>query len=124
MEDEDTASTLKSAHLAEWIHKNGGDALVHHHHDPYHLDENGQQTPYKRPGGGYEGVGFNHEGKDEEDGNYGTSQIGADCVPKYTHIRGCVLGGNLETFKGKTQNECKAICDGMANCKGFEYYVK
>jgi len=25
MEDEDTASTLKSAHLAEWIHKNGGD---------------------------------------------------------------------------------------------------
>jgi len=41
LEDEDTASTLKSAHLAEWIHKNGGDANKHHHHDPYHIDENG-----------------------------------------------------------------------------------
>ena len=41
LEDEDTASTLKSAHLAEWIEKNGGDPSKHHHHDPYHLDENG-----------------------------------------------------------------------------------
>lgn len=81
MEDEETASTLKSAHLAEWIHKNGGDATVHHHHDPYHLDENGKKTVYKRPGEGYEGVGFDHYGKDDVDGFYGTSRTGADCVP-------------------------------------------
>ena len=102
MEDEETASTLKSAHLAEWIHKNGGDPDVHHHHDPYHLDENGNQTVYARPGGGYEGVGFNHYGKDDVDGFYGTSKSGAECAPTYKHIEGCVLGGNLETHKGKT----------------------
>jgi len=65
MEDEETASTLKSAHLSEWIHKNGGKEDQHHHHDPYHLDENGKATTYKRPGGGYEGVGFDHVGKNE-----------------------------------------------------------
>ena len=36
-EDEDTANTLQSAHLAEWLSKNAG-AADHHHHDPYHLD--------------------------------------------------------------------------------------
>lgn len=124
LEDEDTSQTLKSAHLAEWIHKTGGDPEQHHHHDPYHLDENGKETIYKRPGGGYEGVGFDHYGKDNADGFYGTAKAGADCVPKYEHIKGCVLGGNLVTHKGKTIQECKAICDGMDNCLGVEYYVR
>lgn len=124
MEDEDTASTLKSAHLAEWIHKNGGEASQHHHHDPYHLDENGKATPYRRPGGGYEGVGFNHFGKNDPDGYYGTSNLGAECVPQYEHVLGCVLGANLDTHKGKTVDECKTICDSMDICKGFEYYVR
>jgi hypothetical protein len=34
--DEDAASTLKSAHLAEWVH--GMTADEHHHHDPYYFD--------------------------------------------------------------------------------------
>lgn len=124
MEDEETASTLKSAHLAEWIHKNGGDATRHHHHDPYHVDENGVETPYKRPGGGYEGVGFSHYGKDEVEGFYGTSNAGAACVPAYEHIEGCVAGGNIQTFKGKSLDECKQICDKMELCKGIEYFTK
>lgn len=102
MEDEETASTLKSAHLSEWIHKNGGKEDQHHHHDPYHLDENGKATTYKRPGGGYEGVGFDHVGKNEQDGFYGTANKTAACVvaaQTYTHFEGCVLGGNIETFK-------------------------
>lgn len=86
LEDEETSSTLKSAHLAEWIHKNGGDPAQHHHHDPYHLDENGKATPYKRPGGGYEGVGFNHVGKDDADGFYGTSANGAYCTAVYKQV--------------------------------------
>ena len=95
LEDEETAMTLKSAHLAEWIHKTGGDPNQHHHHDPYHLDENGKETLYKRPGGGYEGVGFDHYGKNEEHGFYGTARAGADKTPRYEHIKGCVLGANL-----------------------------
>ena len=124
MEDEDTASTLKSAHLAEWIHKNGGDGDRHHHHDPYHIDEAGVEHRYARPGGGYEGVGFNHYGQDEESGFYGTANPGARCTPSYEHIKGCVAGHNLNTFKGKSLEACKQICDKMESCKGFEYFVK
>lgn len=71
LEDEDTADTLKSAHLAEWIHKNGGDGLKHHHHDPYYLDGEGKETEYARPGGGYGGVGFDHAYRNDIDGGYG-----------------------------------------------------
>ena len=102
MEDEDTASTLKSAHLAEWIHKNGGDGDRHHHHDPYHIDEEGNEHLYARPGGGYEGVGFDHYGKDQESGFYGSTNPGARCTPAYVHIKGCVAGHNIDTFKGKS----------------------
>lgn len=73
LEDEDTADTLKSAHLAEWIHHNGGDPSRHHHHDAYHIGDGGKETPYARPGGGYGGVGFNHVGRDEAHGFYGLS---------------------------------------------------
>lgn len=75
MEDEETADTLKSAHLAEWIHKNGGSDR-HHHHDPYHIDGDGKETEYSRPGGGYAGVGFDHVGKGEVNGFYGYSNKG------------------------------------------------
>lgn len=71
LEDEDTADSLQSAHLAEWIHKNGGDSTRHHHHDPYHIDGKGEETLYSRPGAGYTGVGFDHAGKDEASGLYG-----------------------------------------------------
>lgn len=73
MEDEDTADTLKSAHLAEWIQRNGGDSARHHHHDPYHIDGQGNETEYARPGGGYTGAGFDHNGKDDLSGLYGNS---------------------------------------------------
>lgn len=76
MEDEDTADTLKSAHLAEWIAKNGGDSTRHHHHDPYHIDGNGNETLYRRPGGGYQGVGFNHAYRADPDGGYGNANKG------------------------------------------------
>lgn len=73
LEDEETSDTLKSAHLSEWIHKNGGDPTRHHHHDPYHIDGEGKETLYTRPGGGYNGVGFNHAYKDDPSGGYGSS---------------------------------------------------
>ena len=71
IEDEETSDTLKSAHLAEWIHKNGGNPDRHHHHDPYHIDGQGNETEYSRPGGGYGGVGFDHAYRNELNGNYG-----------------------------------------------------
>ena len=61
-EDEDMASTLKSAHLAEWIHGYSGDD--HHHHDPYYIDENGKRH-YNLNYGGYEGPGRNHYGRNQ-----------------------------------------------------------
>ena len=71
IEDDDTAATLKSAHLAEWLHHNGGDKDTHHHHDPYYIDGEGNTRHYKRPGLGYEGRGFDHEYAPTESGHYG-----------------------------------------------------
>jgi len=62
---------LKSAHLSEFLHGNGGNEAEHHHHDPYYTDENDTHRYYSRPGGGYEGQGFDHGYKDLKSGNYG-----------------------------------------------------
>lgn len=61
-EDEDTASTLKSAHLAEWIH--GLSQSDHHHHDPFYIDEHGKRH-YNLNHGGYEGPGHSHYGRNQ-----------------------------------------------------------
>jgi len=71
VEDEDVASTLKSSHLSEWIHGTGGNQEMHHHHDPFYTDEGDHQRYYSRPGGGYEGIGHDHDGRDVAHGNYG-----------------------------------------------------
>lgn len=81
IEDDDTASTLKSAHLAEWLHHNGGDKDVHHHHDPYYIDGEGNTRHYNRPGGGYQGVGFNHDYSKSESGHYGEFNTGYQVTP-------------------------------------------
>lgn len=57
-EDEDTAGTLKSAHLAEWLHGYHNE----NHHDPFYLDEYGKRH-YNLQHGGYEGPGHNHYGR-------------------------------------------------------------
>lgn len=75
-EDEDAAGTLKSAHLAEWIHGMGGSRAQHHHHDPYYIDEHGKRH-YKLPHGGYEGPGRSHYGKGQSHGYYGHATPGS-----------------------------------------------
>jgi hypothetical protein len=91
--------------LAEWLSKNAG-ASDHHHHDPYHLDQNGDRTYYKRPGGGYqgtEGQGFDHVGKNEFSGYYGMANWlykpeNTDWIedPKVVMYR---IGVNMDTSK-------------------------
>ena len=69
--------------MAEWIHKNGGDPDRHHHHDPYHIDGQGKETEYARPGGGYQGVGFDHAGRTEPSGFYGYSNKGYSTTEEF-----------------------------------------
>lgn len=86
-EDEDAAGTLKSAHLAEWIHGLGGDRADHHHHDPYYIDEHGKRH-YKLPHGGYEGPGHSHYGKKEAHGHYGHATPGSVVSPGFEDANG------------------------------------
>jgi len=86
-EDEDAAGTLKSAHLAEWIHGMGGDRTVHHHHDPYYIDEHGKRH-YTLPYGGYEGPGRNHYGKKSPHGNYGFALPGYEVTKGFDDAYG------------------------------------
>lgn len=68
--DPEVASTLKSGHLSEWLH--GVSGADHHHHDPYHMDKSGHRT-YADGFKGYEGgPGFDHAGKADVNGGYGT----------------------------------------------------
>jgi len=91
-EDEDAASTLKSAHLAEWVH--GMVADEHHHHDPYYFDQHGKRH-YKR-GNGYEGKGHNHYGKKEDNGYYGVDTPGYSVSKGFEDAYGLYKGKDLK----------------------------
>jgi len=86
-EDEDAAGTLKSAHLAEWIHGLGGDRTVHHHHDPYYIDQHGKRH-YTLPHGGYEGPGHSHYGKKVPHGYYGEHTPGSEITKGFDDAYG------------------------------------
>ena len=89
-EDDDTASTLKSAHLAEWIHGMGG--RDHHHHDPYYVDEHGKRH-YQHPHAGYEGPGHVHYGRSTPTGYYGAYLEGYSPDKAWESAYGLYKGG-------------------------------
>jgi len=91
-EDEDAAGTLKSAHLAEWLHGMGGSRAQHHHHDPYYIDQHGKRH-YKLPGGGYEGAGRSHYGRKESHGYYGANTPGSVISKGFEDAYGYYKGG-------------------------------
>jgi len=42
----------------------------------------------------------------------------------YIHMsQHCVIRSNIALYKGKTVQECAAICDGLTRCAGFEFGV-
>lgn len=88
-EDEDAASTLKSAHLAEWVH--GMVADKHHHHDPYYFDSHGKR--HYKAGNGYEGPGHNHYGKGNDTGFYGVDTPGYTPSKGFEEAYGLYKGG-------------------------------
>lgn len=99
-EDEDAAGTLKSAHLAEWIHGLGGDRSMHHHHDPYYIDQHGKRH-YNLPHGGYEGPGRSHYGKKEAHGFYGEHTPGSKISKGFDDAYGYYKSGSEGTAEGK-----------------------
>jgi len=99
-EDEDAAGTLKSAHLAEWLHGMGGSRAQHHHHDPYYIDQHGKRH-YKLPHGGYEGPGRSHYGKGQGHGYYGHATPGSKVSPGFEDAYGYYKGGGSKEGEGK-----------------------
>ena len=106
-EDEDAAGTLKSAHLAEWIHGMGGSRAEHHHHDPYYIDQHGKRH-YNLPHGGYEGPGRSHYGKGESHGYYGAATPGSRVTKGWEDSYGYMANAPpAEGAKGEAPTEIK-----------------
>lgn len=99
-EDDDAAGTLKSAHLAEWIHGYHGD----HHHDKYYKDAYGKRH-YQLPYGGYEGPGHDHYGKNLGHGNYGKYNPDGEAKEGWEDSVGYYKGGEGEGDEGEGGEE-------------------
>jgi len=96
------------------VHDQGmGDNHFHNHdHDGEHGNDHGDDK------------GHSHGGKTHtHDHEHNDKPKATHTCTKYTHVKGCVSGNNINKFKNKSIAECREICDKISKCKGFEFFV-
>merc|ERR1711912_94982 len=96
------------------VHDQGmGEGHFHNHnHDEEHGHDHGNSDGHYHDGK-YHSHDHEHDKK---------TKLTHTCT-KYTHVKGCVSGSNIQKYKNKSLTECREICDKISKCKGFEFFV-